>query len=102
MNRNELWRLIQQKEKEYNRAKAKRYILTVMLYAFVFLAVEFLQGQLAGMDIAAIGDTFIGCVVISAIFVILSVPIFKQLQDCGTRENKILEDLQQQLNDMDK
>lgn len=107
MNRNELWRLIQQKEKAFCWARLKRFVLTVVFYAVLICAFGFWREyegfSLFSIDgIVTLAETFLPSVFIAIPFVLFSTLIFNQLQSCGTRENKILDDLKKQLDEMDK
>lgn len=107
MDRNQLWRLIQQKEKEFERAKMKRFIITVLVYAAIICALcfwrEFKGFNIFSIDgIRTLAETYLPSVLIAIPFVLFSVIIFNQLQTCETRENAILEDLRKQLKEVEK
>lgn len=106
MDRNELWRLIQQKEREYGWAKAKRFVLTVMFYAALICALgfwrEFEGITLFSLDgLLTLAETYLPSVFIAVPFVLLSTLIFNQLQNRGKSEIKHIEELKKQLNEMD-
>ena len=107
MDREELYRLIRQKEEEYDRAKFKRFILTVLGYGVVFCAVllwlhsdDIIIFSLYGL--LEIGGAYLAGVFIAGFFVTFSTPVFHWLYESAAREKRILEDLKKQLNDMDK
>ena len=100
MDRNELWRLIQQKEKEYDRKKFKRFIYTILLYAAVFFVLEFIRGgSFKVLDILGLA---VGCIFIGGIFATFSAIIFGQLNRVSEAENKELERLKEKLSKLDE
>lgn len=103
MDRNELYRLIQQKEKEYDRAKLKRFVLTVLGYGVAFCAIILLQ---TSDDISVFSLEIMGAylegVIIAGVFVFFSIPVFSWLFERSATEKKTLKDLEEQLNDMSK
>ena len=106
MDRNELYRLIYRKEKEYDRAKLTRFILTVLGYGVVFCA-ALLMLHSDGITISTldglleIGSALLGGVFIAGFFVTFSTPVFHWLYESSAREKRILEDLKKQLDEMD-
>jgi Na+-driven multidrug efflux pump len=107
MDKNELYRLIQQKEKEYDRAPLKRFVFTVLGYGVVFCAaLLWLHSDditIFSFDgLLEIGGAYLAGVFIAGFFVTFSAPVFHWLYESTAREKRILEDLKKQLNDMDK
>lgn len=107
MDKNELYRLIQQKEKEFDRAKLKRFILTVLGYAAVICYLvfgrELKEVSIFSLDgLLEIGGAYLAGVFIAGFFVFFSIPVFHWLFERSAAEKKILKDLEEQLNDMSK
>lgn len=107
MDREELYRLIQKKEKEYGRAKLKRFVLTVLGYAaaicYLAFGREFEGVTILSLDgLITLADTYLPSVFIAIPFVFFSIPVFNWLFEESASENKHIEDLKKQLNDMDK
>lgn len=106
MDRNQLYSLIHQKEKEYEYAPLKRFVLTVLGYGVVFCAFLLMVRSdditIFSLDgLLEIGGAYLAGVFIAGIFVTFSAPIFNWLYEKTAREKRILEDLKKQLNEMD-
>ena len=100
MDRNELWRLIQKKEEEYDRRKFRRFIYTILLYAAVFFVIEFIRSDnRTALDFLGLA---LGCIFIAGIFTTFSAIIFGQLHSVGESENRELERLRKKLSELDE
>ena len=99
MERNELWRLIQQKEKEYDRNKFKRFVYTGLFYAAVVFVIECIRGY--NHNALDILGTAVVCIFVGGIFTTFSAMIFGQLYGRSEAENKELERLKKQLSELD-
>ena len=107
MDREELYRLIHQKEKEYEYAPLKRFVLTVLGYGVAFCAIILMQTSdditIFSLDgLLEIGGAYLAGVFIAGFFVTFSAPVFHWLYESTASEKRILEDLKKQLNEMDK
>jgi prolipoprotein diacylglyceryltransferase len=96
MDRNELIKLINKSEKQFERRKFKRFALTVLFYAVVFTAVEYVRSDLYLVELVS---TFGICLILTIPFVLLSTVIFEQLIRLSKDENDTLEWLRNRLKD---
>lgn len=99
MDKNELWRMIQESEKKFERRKLKRFILTVLFYAAVFFAIEYFR---SGLSLFELVGEFIACVVIAVPFVLFSAIIFDQLSSVSKAEENTLEYLRKRLREKEQ
>ena len=90
MTKNELWKLYCQKEKEFERAKGRRAIKTILFFAVVIFLIIYLLEKPTGFDI--VGD-FLVSIIFSGVHVVVNAAIFGQLSDVSAREKMILEDI---------
>lgn len=102
MKRNELYRLIQQKEREFEREKQKRAAFTVTVYTVVLLFVLYAQKQLHLSSFLEFAGDVIFCAVLSTIAFIANGVIFHQLFTVSEGEKKHLEYLKKKLEDMEE
>ena len=63
MDKNELYRLIQQKENENERNTFKRFIYTVLIHAAILFVILCATDGIAGVGIAAVADHSLGIAV---------------------------------------
>lgn len=99
MDKTELWLLIQKNEKTFGRRKYKRFGLTVLFYAAVFAAVEYIRNDLSLLELAG---SFGICLIIAVPFVLLSFVIFEQLIRLAKDENDTLEYLRKRLKEKEE
>lgn len=103
MDRNQLWRLIHQKEKEFEQNKWKRALKSILIFAAVlffviFAATDFFENR-SLLDIIEIA---VLCLVYSGVNLFVNAPIFGYLMERNNAENKQLEDLKKQLQEVEK
>ena len=107
MDKEVLRMLIQQKEKEYSRAKLKRFVLVILFYSALICALGFWR-EFEGFNLFSVDglltlvDTFLPSIFIAVPFVIFSAIIFDQLQRYGASEDAVIENLKQQLEEVEK
>lgn len=99
MDKNELWRMIQESERKFERRKFKRFILTVLFYAAVFCAYQYIRSGLSLVELA--GEFFV-CVVVAVPFVLFSSIIFNQLSSVSKAEENTLEYLRKRLREKEQ
>ena len=108
MDKNELYRLIQQKEKEYGYAKLKRFAYTVLFYTIIFIVLCYWRGDFESVTFLSLDwfleivGAFLSGAFLSVFFVLFNSIIFHQLYEQSASENKHIENLKKQLNDMEK
>ena len=99
MDKNELWRLIQKTEKKNEGRKLKRFILTVLFYAVVFLAIEYIRSDLGLLELAG---EFVVCLVLAIPFVLVNLVIFGQLIKASKQEDNALDFLRKMLEEKEQ
>jgi uncharacterized membrane protein (DUF485 family) len=102
MKRNELYRLIQQKEREFEREKQKRAAYTIIVYTAVLLLISYAQEQLHLSSFLELAGDVIACGILSTIAFIANGIIFHQLFTVSEGEKKHLEYLKKKLEDMEE
>lgn len=96
MSKNELRSLISQKEREFEKAKLKRALLTTLAFATgYFLLFTNLQ-ETSGMDF---GSRLILSIVLAVIHFFSGILIFTQLYSVGEAERKHIEYLEKELSE---
>ena len=101
MKRNELYRLIQQTEREFERRKGKRAIYTILAYTAVMLLIFYWQGELEPFNLWNLAGAAIGCMFLSGIAFLANAIIFDQLFRINEEEKNHLEYLKKKLEDME-
>ena len=102
MKRNELYRLIQQTERDFERRKSTRAVYTIIFYTAVLLLIFYAQDQLHLSNfIGLIGDV-IACAFLSGIAYLVNGVIFYQLVTKSESEKIYLESLKKKLDDMEE
>lgn len=96
MDKKELYRLLIEKEAQFERAKGKRAVKTILAYSIAFFLLFCYQLKPSGLD-------YIGCALISVlvggVHFIVNAPIYSYLVLQGEAERKYLEDLRKQLSE---
>ena len=96
MDKNELYRLIAEKDAEFEKAKTKRLMKTILAYAIAFFLLFCYLKRPSGLDF--IGYALIS-VLVAGVHVWINSPIFSYLVRQGEAERKYLEDLRKQLSE---
>lgn len=96
MDKNELYRLLIEKERQFEKAKTKRLIKTILAYAIAFFLFFCYLNKPSGLDF--IGYALIS-VLVSAVHIWINAPVFSYLVRQGEAERKYLEDLRKQLSE---
>ena len=99
MDKNELWRLIRESEKKFERRKLKRFILTILFYAAVFCAYQYIR---SGLSLSELVEEFVVCLIIAVPFVLFSTVIFDQLSSVSKAEENTLEYLRKRLKEKEQ
>lgn len=99
MDKNELWRLIQKTEKRNERRKLKRFALTVLFYAVVFFAIDYVRSDFA---LSELPGEFVACLILAIPFVLFSSVIFGQLIKASQQEDNALEFLRKMLQEKER
>ena len=94
--KNELWQLYRQREKEFESAKLKRTVLTILGFTVAYFCVFYIQRQPAGWEIAG---EFILALFVAGLHFIVNAAVFGTLVQKGETERKILEDIKKEMDE---
>ena len=97
MDKNELYRLLVTKEAEFEKAKQKRAIKTILAFAIVFFLLLCLDEKPSGIEY--VWAAFVA-IIMAVIHLLVNAPIFHYLVLQGEAERKYLEELRRQLSEL--
>lgn len=98
MDKNELWQLYCKRAKEFEKAKFKRMIITILSFSVVYFIIFYLNGSPTGFDV--VGD-FLAAVFIAGIHVVINATVFGYLSKRGREETEILESIKKKLSELE-
>lgn len=101
MDKNELYRLIQQKEKENERNTFKRFIYTVIIHAVILFVILCATDGIAGVGVLELVCALAGCAIAGVLIVSANAAIYGYLAKKNAGEKRVIENLKKQLNEMD-
>lgn len=99
MDKKDLYTLLHDKEEQFERAKSKRAIKTILALSVVIFAIMYFREkprcitEIAGMLLVAI--------FLAGIDFLVHAIIFTQLTDKSTTENRILEDIRKKIKELE-
>lgn len=96
MNKSDLIRLINEKEKQFEKAKIKRFITTAAVFAIFYYIILYWVEDPSGF--ALIGNILLA-VIFSGIHCLVNGAIFGHLFQKAEAENRMLNDLRNQLSE---
>lgn len=99
MNKNELWKLYCDTEKQVEKARTKRAIKTIAAFAIVFFLLFYFIEKPTGIEI--IGDLLVS-IVLAGIYFLVNALIFGQLTRVGEKERQLLADLMMSIDKTDE
>ena len=99
MDKNELWKLYYERDKEFEAAKGKRCILTISLFAVFYCVVLYVLGQ--PKDWGGIVWMLLISIILAGIHFWINVTIFSYLSMKGREEAEILERIKRQINELE-
>lgn len=76
LNRNELWKQINELDKKFEKNKLKRTIQTILFFAAVFFGFAYFCGLLRDQDFLEILGILVSCVFFAGIHVVVNATIF--------------------------
>ena len=98
MTKNELWRLYCEKEREFEKAKTKRSIITIAVFAIViFLLIGFGERP----DDIEIFRNILVSIVLAGIYFVVNGAIFSQLFSTSENERKTLDGIKKRMDEAD-
>lgn len=101
MDKNELYRLIQQKENENERNTFKRFIYTALIHAAILFVILCATEGIAGVGIFDLVCALAGCAIAGVLFVSVNAAIYGYLAEKNASEKRVIENLKKQLNEID-
>lgn len=96
MDKNELWRLYCEREKQVEKARNKRAIITVFVFASAFFLYTYFIERPTGAEI--IGNA-LASIVLAGIYLVVNAVIFGQLYKVSDNERKMLEELKKRMDE---
>lgn len=97
MNKNELYRLISEKDAQFEKAKERRTIKTILAFAVVFFLILCKFENPSGIEFVW---TAVLSIIFAAIHFFVNALIFSHLVLQGEAERKYLEELRRQLSEL--
>lgn len=98
MDKNELWKLYCKRDKEFEKAKGKRTIITILSFSVVYFIIFYLNGSPTGFDV--VGD-FLVAVIVAGIHFVINATVFGYLAQKGREETEILESIKKKLSELE-
>ena len=98
MDKNELWKLYYQKDKEFEAAKTKRSILTILGFAVFYFVVLYFIEKPTGLDI--LGNV-IFALIIAGIHFFVNAIVFGHLTNKGRAESEALNAIKKQIDNIE-
>ena len=95
---NELYKLLNAKEKEVETRRNKRAIKTLLFFSVIYFLVFYLRYDPKGLEIIA---TFLVAIFVGGIHFWLNAIIFSQLCGQSEAENKMLDDIRAKIRELD-
>ena len=96
MDKKELYKLLAAREAQFEKAKIRRAIKTILAFAVVFFLLLCLDEKPSGIEFVW---TAVVSVVIAGVYFIVNATVFGWLSMKSETERKILEDLRKQLSE---
>ena len=96
MDKNELYKLFVVKDAEFEKAKEKRTVKTILAFAVVFFLILCWVETPSGIEFVW---TAISAIIMAAIHFFVNAPIFSYLVLQGEAERQYLEELRKQLSE---
>lgn len=96
---NRLYRLLYERDKEFEAAKGKRTIITILGFAIFYFAVVYAVSKPAGLDIIY---ALVFAIVFAAVHFLVNATIFLQLFQKGREESERLDAIRRQISELEK
>ena len=98
MNRDELYRLLYEREKQFESNKLKRSIKTIIAFTLIYFIIFYLAERPTGLEIIA---TLLVAAIVSGIHFLVNATIFGTLSMIGASEQKILDDIRKKISELE-
>ena len=97
MNKNELWRLYCERDKEFEKAKGRRTIITILGFAIFYFAVLYSYGK--PDSLTDFGALLLLSIVFGGVHFWINAPIFVYLCNKGREETEILKSIKKRMDE---
>lgn len=101
MDKNELLKLYWQRDKEFEAAKGKRTILTILLFSVCYFVIIYAIAK-KPTDIKAIAALLVVSIILACIHFWFNISIFLYLFQKGREETEILERIRKEISELEK
>lgn len=98
MNKNELYKLLYAKEKQFESAKLKRTIITILFFAVLYFLYFYLDKNPIGIEIVG---TFLVALFVGGFHVWLNAIVFSTLFRKGEYERTTLEEIRRKISEIE-
>jgi hypothetical protein len=102
MDKNELWRMIQESEKKFERRKFRRMIFAILVYSVAYFVVFYMRDDIAFDSFLIFLLEIAGCIFIGFISFLFNALIWIYLCKKSEDENKALEYLRKRLKEKEQ
>ena len=99
MDKNELWRLYCQREKEFEKAKGRRTVITILAFAAAYFAV--VHAVLKPNNLKYCAFALLISLLLSGFHFVLNATVFGYLANKGRAENEVLESIKKQMSEQE-
>ena len=97
MDKNELWRLYCERDKEFEKAKGRRTLITIIGFSIFYLIVLYLFGK--PTDIEDFGGMLIAALVFGGLHFWINATIFVYLCNKGRDESEVLNQIKKRMDE---
>ena len=98
VEKNELCRLLAQKEKEFENAKTRRMIITILVFSAVFFLVLYSAESPTGLEIIGVA---LASIFLAGLYFFLNAIVFSTLFQKSETEKKVLEFLRKKISEIE-
>ena len=98
MKKDELWMLIQEKERQVAKARRGRAIKTIFGYAVMIFILLYWINEPSGFEILG---GFLAAIILSGILFMINATVFYHLVTMSEAEKRMLNDLKKQLSELE-
>lgn len=95
MDKNELWKLYHEKDKEFEKAKGKRTLVTILGFAIFYFVVLYWLWK--PTDIKGIGEALIAALFFGGLHFLVNAAIFSHLCNKGRDESEVLKQIKKKI-----
>ena len=97
MNKNELWKLYYERDKEFEKAKGRRSVITIIGFSCFYLWVFYANWQ--PTNLKGFGAILIFALVVGVLHFWINATIFSYLCNKGRDENEVLKQIKKRIDE---